>query len=81
MDQDPQPHQLLAAQVVRQALVDLDARSAETRSNARLFLAGSDALWFWCHIAGLDATRVISKANALSGGRDTRLRIKRRRAA
>ncbi len=54
-----EPHQVLAAQVIRQALADLGDHSPAIRADARAFLQGSSALAWWCAVAGLDDQVVV----------------------
>lgn len=58
-------HQELAAAVVRQAVADLEDVSRSVRDSAIAFLRGSDALIWWCDMAGLDAEVVIEYARPL----------------
>jgi len=59
------PHQVLAAQVIRQALTDLNDHSPLICSDACQFLQGSPALAWWCAVAGLDYAVVVMNAQPL----------------
>ena len=55
------PHEALAVGVIRLALND--AKLPGARGNhARHFLSGSDALAFWCHVAGVPTALIVAKA-------------------
>jgi hypothetical protein len=55
---------MLAAAVIRQAIADARAGAPAERARARVFLAGSPAVWFWCDVAGLNAATVRRLAEA-----------------
>ena len=61
------PHEALAVGVIRLALND--ARFPGARGeDARRFLAGSDGLAFWCHVANVPTALIVAKAReAVSG--------------
>ena len=61
------PHAALAAAVIRLALHDARLKGARGDS-ARRFLAGSDALSFWCDVANIPTALVVAKARKLVPG-------------
>jgi hypothetical protein len=58
---ETEPHQELAAAVVRQAIADLAHPTGMVRNEARHFLTGSDDFYWWCGVAGLEPDRVLGK--------------------
>jgi hypothetical protein len=55
-------HQLLAASVIRQAVLDLLDDQPTVRRSAIMFLQDSDSLIAWCAIAGLEPDVVVAYA-------------------
>ena len=55
------PHEALAVGVIRLALHDARLRGARGEQ-ARRFLAGSDGLAFWCHVANVPTAVIMAKA-------------------
>ncbi len=62
-----EPHEELAAAVIRLALHDARLAGARGQS-ARRFLSGSDSLAFWCHIANVPNAFVVAKAREVVPG-------------
>lgn len=48
------PEAILAAQVLRTAMIDALGGPPELAADARAFLDGGEGLTFWSHVAGLD---------------------------
>jgi hypothetical protein len=66
---DPEPHQLVAAAVIRQAVFDALSTSARVSTPARTFLSNSHELRTWCHLAGLRPETVLRGVlRSLNGG-------------
>ena len=65
------PYRRLAIRVVARAVLDVTgaASSAADRESARVFLAGSGMLSHWCHVAALDPSWVVSRAQRLGRSR------------
>jgi hypothetical protein len=63
-------HQELAAAVIRQALTDLRDPRASVRGSATVFLAGNDAMRWWCEVAGLEPDEVVGRAYPIVYGSD-----------
>jgi hypothetical protein len=61
------PAAMLAAAVIRQAVLDATSESINRleRERARSFLAGSDSLRAWCGVAGLPADVVTDYARQI----------------
>lgn len=55
------PHEALAVAVIRLALHDARLQGARGE-HARRFLAGSDGLAFWCHVANVPTALIVTKA-------------------
>jgi len=57
----------LASRIIIQAFRDLRSPHAlqEHRASARLFLAGSPMLRYWCHVGALDLRRITGRARRL----------------
>ncbi len=55
------PHEALAVGVIRLALHDARLRGARG-DQARRFLAGSDGLAFWCHVANVPTALIVAEA-------------------
>ena len=58
-----QPHEALAAGVLKLALEDA-ARPGAQGEHARRFLANSAGLQFWCHVASIPTSIVMEKTKA-----------------
>jgi hypothetical protein len=63
------PYRRLAFRVLMRALRDLagPTESSTDRESARAFLAGSGMLLYWCRVAALDPSWIVSQAGKLSG--------------
>jgi hypothetical protein len=62
----------LATRVIFQAFRDVGNpnESSETRTSARVFLAGSGMLYYWCELAQINPREVVARARALGTALD-----------
>jgi hypothetical protein len=67
-DEVLRPYHHLAVCVVARAFLDLanPAPLAADRESARVFLAGSGMLFYWCRVAALDPWCIVSHAEKLA---------------
>jgi hypothetical protein len=72
-DERLRPYRQLAIRVLARAVLDVTdpAGSANDRESARAFLAGSDMLEHWCHVAALDPNCVGANLERLTRGAAT----------
>jgi hypothetical protein len=72
-DEGFRPYRDLAVRVLACAFRDLtNAGRSSDRESARLFLAGSGMMRYWCQVAALDPTGVADHAETLIANRKSR---------